>query len=68
MKRHEKSPPAGTGGASNNHSLAANNLENTFNPCNLQAFRAAYLTRRHRLAPAFAAAVAGLAFTVEATK
>jgi len=39
-----------------------NNSENTFNPCNLQAFRVAYLARRHRLAPSIAAAVAAVVF------
>jgi hypothetical protein len=43
-------------------------LEYTENHPNLQAIRAAFLARRHRLAPGFAAAVAGLAFTVEAPR
>ncbi len=42
--------------------------ENTKNQDFLQAYRRNYLSRRHRLAPSIAAAVAGLAFTVEATK
>lgn len=36
--------------------------ENTKNPDFLQAYRRAYLSRRHRLAPAFAAAVAAVVF------
>lgn len=63
MAQKRESPPGGTGGAQNCHSLAAFERSEHNPPSrSLQDLRAAFITRRHRLAPGMAAAVAGLAF------
>ncbi len=68
MNRKKQCPPVATGGQGIVQHCGENNSDNSEHIIHLQAYRATYLARRHRLAPAFAAAVAGLAFTVEATK
>lgn len=69
MITDKKRPPGQVGGRGKIERFGdAFNHQNTASSTNLQAFRVAFLARRHRLAPAFAAAVAGLAFTEEAMK
>ena len=69
MDKETKRPPGRNGGRIM-QIIPGRNIsnQNTENPCNLQHLRAAFLSRRHRLAPNMAAVVAGLAFTVEAPR
>jgi|GEM_PF-6063247 len=63
MRVKRKTPdPRGNRGGRENVRLSGEPEENTVNHYNLQAYRAAFLARRHRIAPAFAAAVAPLLF------
>lgn len=67
MITDKKRPPGRNGGRGKIERFGdAFNHQNTASHTDLQVLRVAFLARRHRLAPAFAAAVAGLAFTVEA--
>lgn len=62
MNRKKQSPPGATGGQGIVQLGGTNNSENTALACNLQHLRVAFLLRRHRLSPSFAAAVAPFLF------
>lgn len=62
MNRKKQSPPGATGGQGIVQHCGANNSDNSENIIHLQAYRRAYFARRHRLSPAFAAAIASVVF------